>query len=204
MAILGKLSLPWDSYLFHYFSQENNLLLLGVYCNQSAVPTIINQQLLIEPQLMKSILHGMCVHGSHMNAPGSAVFGRKPDPPAPAPRLWVHYPPPSLQLSLQTPHPSQCFQYTLSIWPRATAPSLHPGSFSPKSSNGCLLTHTGSNSAEVFPDYTIETPSAAPYFITLLSVFSFKGYLALWNCFIQQWPKFVVTWLSLFPMPCPS
>lgn len=73
MAILGKLSLPWDSYLFHYFSQENNLLSLGMYCNQSAVPAVISQLLFIEPLLMKSILHGMCGPGSLMSGPGSAI-----------------------------------------------------------------------------------------------------------------------------------
>lgn len=64
MAIVGKLSLPRDSYLFHYFSQENNLLLLGMYCNQSAISTVIDQHLFIECLLMKAfyMVHGVCVH----------------------------------------------------------------------------------------------------------------------------------------------
>lgn len=68
--ILGTLSLPWDSYLFHYFSQENNLFLLGMHCNQSAILTIISQQLLTELLVMKSISHVICVYRSRMLANG--------------------------------------------------------------------------------------------------------------------------------------
>ena len=168
MAVLGKLSLPWDSYLFHYFSQENNLLLLGMYCHQSAVPTIINQQLFIEPLLIKSILRGMCGPGSLTSGPDSAIpVGGGPGPPAP----MSSPPSPSLKPPLQTPRPSQDFQLTLPIWPRATVPSLGSESFSLKSSNGCLLTHSGSSSPEVFPHDTIETPLAAPLFHSSLVCF---------------------------------